>query len=95
MKKPLDIKVPNKFRPLISDDICQGDSRSLKNKTKDALTWIDFFFKKNDERQYVQEQLALKIGILSHGLIKWNDSSAKADVAKTLNEVILSLDNKE
>ncbi len=77
------------MKTLKAEDICQGANK--RGDSFDILTWLDKLFPERDIRVMVEKALAREIGILSHGLIKWNDSTSKREVAETFNLVIKRL----
>lgn len=79
------LKLPDKPK-LRVDDLCQG--KNTQSDTKDLQTWIDTFFEDRDTRIYVERQLALKIGILAHSLIRWSDEVSKKIIVKVFNQVM-------
>jgi len=80
------------IKKLSEVDICQGVN--TRDNEKDLLSWIDELFSDRDTRIRVERAIARKIGILSHGLIKWSDSVSKKCVADTFNLVVLELEKE-
>jgi len=74
-------------RPKLTQlDLCQGQNEC--NGSKDLVGWLEHYFTDRDTRIYIERQFGLKIGILSHGLIKWSDEVSKATIVKTWKEVM-------
>lgn len=78
-----------KIPKLSENDICQG--RNEQGSSKDIVGWIEHFVQDIHARHYLEKALALEIGIKSHSLIRWNDSTSKKVIVKTFNKVITSI----
>lgn len=79
------LKLPERHK-LTVGQLCQG--QNTYGDTKDLQTWLDTLFTDRDTRIYVERQFALKLGILSHGLIKWSDGVNKKTIVKLWEEVM-------
>jgi hypothetical protein len=83
------ITISQSVKILTENDICQGKNEDLNSC--DILTWIDKLFENHDERVFVQKELAREVGVLSHSLIRWNDSTKRREVADIFNRVVKRL----